>query len=36
MLQSKINKNNINQYKKMKITFEKSIYASRLLKKIIN
>lgn len=33
MLKSKVNKNNIIQYKKMKITFEKSIYASRLLKK---
>ncbi len=33
MLKSKVNKNNINPYKRMKLTFEKSIYASKLLKK---
>ncbi len=33
MLKSKVNKNNINPYKNMKLTFEKSIYASKLLKK---
>ena len=33
MLKSKVNKNNINPYKNMKLTFEKSIYTSKLLKK---